>query len=113
MGITNFIQFNMNHSPGAQDLVLQFMKDQSIDIGCFSEVRYVPDKDPNWFCSDNEKAAIYCNNSVVRRDIRFVASSRDWVCVKLRDIFIISCYLSPNEGMARFKQSLKEMRQRK
>jgi len=43
----------------------------------------------------------------MRRDIRFVASSGDWVGIRLKDILIISCYLSPNEGMIRFKQSLK------
>lgn len=105
-----FLQFNTNHSPGAQDLALQFIQERCIDMGCFSEPYYVLDCDTNWFTSDSKRAAIFCNNAALRKDIQFVASSGDWVSVRYKNIVIISCYLSPNEGMTKFKHSLKSMK---
>lgn len=103
------IQFNMNHSSGAQDMSLQYMLENDINLGCFSEAWLVPENNPYWFLCNSKRAAIFCNNVRTRRMYKLVASSGDWVCIELGDIYIISCYLSPNEGIARFKEGLVEM----
>lgn len=103
------MQINMNHSSGAQELALHQISELNVDIGCFSEPWRVPEQNSNWFYSTGRRSAIFCNSSNVRKKCSGVASSEDWVAVEMGDIIIISCYLSPNEGIKRYNAILKEI----
>lgn len=46
----SFLQANLNHSAGAQDLFVQSLAEWSIDVGIVAEPYRVPDG-PNWFRS--------------------------------------------------------------
>lgn len=105
----NFIQFNMNHSSGAQDLAFQYMSENGIDIGLFSEPWFISDNNPNWFRSTCKRAGIFCNNVETRKKCRMFASSECWSGVEFDNLLIVSCYLSPNMDMTKFKQTLGEL----
>lgn len=109
MGVVKIIQFNANHSSGAQALALQFMTEKKIDLGIFSEPWHVPENNPRWFHSTCKRAAIYCNDLEVRKRCRAIASSEGWSGIEMGDIFIASCYLSPNEGVTKFKHILEDL----
>lgn len=110
MAAVRILQFNMNHSPGAQDLALQYMTEENFSIGCFSEPWRIPDKDGNWYSSVSKRAAIFCSRVDVTKKCRLSTSSEDWVAMAFGDIIVISYYLSPNEGIIRFKKTLDEIR---
>lgn len=63
----------------------------------------------NWLFSSCKRAAIFCYNLDTRKRCRLVASSVSWVGVEFGDMLLVSCYLSPNEGIIRFKEILKEL----
>lgn len=109
MAVVKFIQFNANHSSGAQDLALQYMAENEIDFGLFSEPWYIPENNANWFRSSCRRAAIFCNKVETRKRCRMVASHEGWSGVEFGDLLIVSCYLSPNEGMASLQRALKEL----
>jgi len=110
MVAANFLQINLNHSPGAQDLALQYMTEKNCGIGCFTELWRIPKRNANWLSSDGKRATIFCSSVELRKRCKAVASSGDWVAMAFGDIFIISCYLSPNEGINRFKRTLEELK---
>lgn len=102
------LQFNMNHSGGAQDLALQVIDEDQNDLGCFSEPWRIP-VNSAWFGSVSGRAAIYCNTSDIGRKCRLVTALDDWVAVSVGNIYIISCYLSPNESISSFNLTLEKI----
>lgn len=70
----------------------------------------IPVDNPNWFASTSGRAAIFCGTSAISRRIRAATSSDDWVAIRFGDIYIISCYISPNDDINRFKNSMEEIK---
>lgn len=97
-----FLQINVNRSHAAHDLLKQEVRENKIDV--------IIGQEPN-----KSRAAIaYCDIDIdsfiicVNRNLTVINCSRDngFVCVELSDVFIYSCYFSPNRRAEEFEQYL-------
>jgi len=102
-------QCNLERCWQAQHLLVKQLSELQTNICAISEPRCVP-KSPHWFGSINNLAAIYWESSSQADTCRLIYRARDFVAVKYNDLYIISCYLSPNIHRADVQDALDELR---
>ncbi|KMQ92618.1 reverse transcriptase [Lasius niger] len=99
---------NINHSWTAQDMLDQHMIELKVGLCVISE----PIRIPNtvvWFGSDDGKAAIRWNPEILRSPCTLAERGRHFVAIRCRDLYVVSCYVSPSLLMADFLEFLEEL----
>ncbi|XP_047370500.1 uncharacterized protein LOC124957532 [Vespa velutina] len=103
------LQINLNHARRAQDILLQRMRENSVEIAVIAEPWWVPSGDERWFSSlggTSLCAVLVGENgrpcSLVRRGLFYVA-------VKWGDSLVVSLYFPPSENINMFSRLLDEL----
>ena len=104
--MTTFLQCNLGREWTTQALLHQFIYENSIDICIISE-QYANLPRASWLSDTSNTAAIW----VVSPTLHSMNSghSDGFIWVKFRDFTLISCYLSPNQGILAFKRQLADL----
>lgn len=105
--MTRIIQCNLNRSPRAFDLLTQEMTGSGISIAIIAEPPFVADN-THWLSSTNQLAAIYWRPNISVTP-RLIARSRGVIAVKLGEISVVSCYISPNVPRGEFLEFVDEL----
>jgi len=88
------VQINLNGQVGSNDLILQLMRKRYI-------THSVPD-DPGWIISPDGSAAITWRGWERAVDCAPVATEMGFCVVRWGEIFVCSCYFSPNQATREF-----------
>lgn len=101
-----FLQCNLGKVWAAQALLHQFISENSIVICIISE-QYANRTKASWLSSTSNTAAIW----VLSPTLHSMSSRRNdgFIWVKFRDFTLISCYLSPNQGILTFRRQLGDL----
>jgi len=81
--------------------------EQSIAIAIITEPICIPEQ--NWAGSSDKKAAIYWKPELLRARCQIASKGQGFVAIKYDDIVLFSCYISPNMGLTKYEEILKEM----
>ncbi|XP_028026942.1 uncharacterized protein LOC114240556 [Bombyx mandarina] len=101
-----FLQGNLNHSAGAQDMLLQTMAEWSIDVAVVAEPYFVPPADDCWFGDVDGLAAIHIRRSAMIPPLAMVTRGPGIVAVQLENTVVIGVYFSPNRPTVEFERFL-------
>lgn len=106
----SYIQINVNRSWSAMDLLKHTMLERDIHVGIISE----PPRNlkAGAACSlsrDNGSAVVWRSGSLNRFHCKFVGSGRNFVTVKIGDLYLTSCYISPNVNLCAFEDFLDDL----
>ncbi|XP_071570610.1 uncharacterized protein [Temnothorax nylanderi] len=102
------IQTNLNRSREAQDLLLHHAEELGALICVVSEPARTPSSQ-QWFRSDNGLAALFINGRAALHPAVLIAKGHSIVVIRYGNIYIASCYVSPNvdyNGYAGFLDEL-------
>ncbi|XP_071579165.1 uncharacterized protein [Temnothorax nylanderi] len=92
----------------AQDLLIRHSEELGAAVCVVSEPARIPDSQ-QCFCSRNGLAAVYINTRIARSPAIMVAQGAGSVLVKYDDVFIASCYVSPNIGAREYAAFLDKL----
>lgn len=103
------IQVNLNRSCGAQDLLLQTMREQECSLACVSEPHRVPNN-PKWARSKEPipMAAVTWADDV-STSVSTLKAGDGYVVVAWGKLVIASCYFSPNKSFSQFRAFLNKV----
>ncbi|XP_078051447.1 uncharacterized protein LOC144477595, partial [Augochlora pura] len=101
----SIIQANLHRCRLAQDLLIQYVLENNIHIAIVSEPHRIP---THWFVDENGDAAIWVAPSVLKSQvcIKSLNKEKGFVAIKLDNIVIYSCYISPNITIQNFEEIL-------
>src|SRR5580765_7428911 len=102
------LQCNVNHSWAAQDLMEQNMIEVGAGIGIVAEPIVIPSTS-YWFGSGDGRAAIRWIPEILQRSCFMVKKGRHHVTVKCGDVYVTSCYVSPNVSVNAFLDFLEDL----
>lgn len=85
-------QINLNHSWGAQDLLAQYLLENSTDVAIISEPIHIP-VSPLWFGDLSGRAAITWCPDRLKEYCILLHKDQGFVAVRLGKICFISCYI--------------------
>nr|XP_012224480.1 PREDICTED: uncharacterized protein LOC105673433 [Linepithema humile] len=99
------IQTNANHSGGAQDLLLQNMREWRTSLAIVAEPYMIPES-PRWWGSTGKfpKVAIIWGGGDVGDNFPCTLLTRmvNWVAIEWGEIIIVGCYCSPRMSDIQF-----------
>lgn len=98
------LQGNLRRSWTAQHLLSQLAFEHKTDM-CFISEQYLGATNNSWFSDLTGTAAIWITNPAAI-SVLDSGSGEGFVWIKSPQAYYISCYLSPNEGIAVFRQKL-------
>lgn len=103
----NILQINVDRRRNASDLMFQTARAESIDIIIVNEPNKKLLKGKEWYVDDREDAAIIKLN----RDMKIYdwGKSQGFVWVKMEDMYIYGCYISPNTTYETFENFLQDL----
>ncbi|KMQ92649.1 reverse transcriptase [Lasius niger] len=84
------------------------MIDRNIGICAVAEPRRVPDSSL-WFASKNGRAAWLYRQDGLKKRCSLIARGDNSVTIKYGDLYLISCYISPNISVNRYLKALEEL----
>lgn len=102
------LQININHSWEAQDLFGQRAREIGVAICAISEPRRIPTS-PYWFGSIDCKSAVFWLPENAVGVCKLIYRGKNFVLVKISNLFIYSCYISPNSRQDDFRSFLIEL----
>ncbi|XP_047528987.1 uncharacterized protein LOC125065450 [Vanessa atalanta] len=97
----SFLQANINHCAGAQDLLLQSMAEWGIDLAVACEPYYVPPL-PHWV-GDSDGTVAVLAKSGTGPSISLVERGSGYVVVGWGEYVVVGTYFSPNRSLAEFE----------
>lgn len=97
------LQTNLNHSAGAQDLLLQTMAEWSINIAVASEPYFVPPSN-NWAGDTDGLVAVILSRTVGSLAFQSVEKHQGFVAACVGEVVIIGAYFSPNRRLDEFEE---------
>ena len=103
-----FLQGNVNHSAGAQDLFLQSMAEWGIGPAVISEPYYVPPQE-NWVGDLDGSVAVVARTGT-SPPLTSVERGRGYAVAGWGELTIIGVYFSPNRPLAEFELFLDSVR---
>lgn len=106
---TRFLQANLNHSAGAQDLFLQSMAEWSIDIAVAAEPYLVSSNNINWAGDTEGLVALVRRASASSSIFSLKERGSGYVAVKWGTVTIIGVYFSPNRTFAEFESFMDQL----
>lgn len=83
------------------------MREKDIDIALIAEP--VTILEGNWMGSNNKGAATSWSNKIKER-IKVAFKEEEFVAIEVKDMILISCYISPKKGPKEFFKTLREMK---
>lgn len=95
------VQINLNRSRGAQDLMLQYMRESKMAVALVSEPNRIPRG--NWLGDMSGLAAIHWETD---EPCALIRRGPGYVLVKYKGYILRSCYCSPNVDTNVFKNLL-------
>ena len=105
-----FLQINLNHCRGAQDILLNQVGAWGVDVVMISEPYAVSkrgeSRDGSWFGSEDEAAAILFSNSVRTPRHRELSRGEGFVLVRWGNAVLVSAYALPNRPVDQFENFL-------
>ena len=104
----SFLQANLNHCAGAQDLLLQSMAEWDVDVAVACEPYYVPPH-PNWI-GDLEGNVAVLVRTATGPPLSMVERGSGYVVAERGEYVIIGAYFSPNRSLAEFEVFLDSIR---
>lgn len=107
MNMLTFLQCNLHRGKRAQDLLEEIRRENGADVLIISEQHHDVDE-PTWFPDDSKTAAIWIPHP---RKIRTEKSGKGngYVWVQIREIIIVSCYLTPSDDTGEYYRKLAEI----
>lgn len=108
--MARFVQANVNHSRAAQDLLLQDVLEEGVRVALVSEPSSVPNSTA-WIVDSSKTAAIWWDCARCELPCVLLKRGNGFVVVRMGDIVIVSCYISPNcswRAYVEFLESLKD-----
>ncbi|XP_047368628.1 uncharacterized protein LOC124956620 [Vespa velutina] len=103
------LQINLNHARRAQDILIQRMRENSVEIAVIAEPWWVPSGDERWFSSlggTSLSAVLVGENG---RPCSLVCRGLFYVAVKWGDSLVVSVYFPPSENINMFSRLLDEL----
>ncbi|XP_071652611.1 uncharacterized protein [Temnothorax longispinosus] len=107
--MTLCLQLNLNGNKEAQDLLVHHSREMGAAVCAISEPARTHSPYQLWFHSHDHLAAIFVNNRVTAHPATLEARGRHCVLVRLGEIYILSCYISPNVDFPTFSDFLEEL----
>lgn len=104
------LQVNLNVSRVAGDGLYQFMLENGISLACVSEPNVSSLKSVGWFSSHSELAAVFWIPQFLDMPVILVHRARDFVTVKIGDVYVTSIYVSPNKSVKYFADFLMDFK---
>ncbi|KMQ87266.1 reverse transcriptase [Lasius niger] len=102
------LQCNVNHVWAAQDLLEQNMIEVRAGICVIAEPVRIPST-IYWFGSEDGRAAIRWDSEILQRTCILAKRGQHYVTVRCGDVYLTSCYVSPNINVHRFQDFLEEL----
>lgn len=99
------IQCNLNNSHGAYDFLMHHVKKWSINICIISEPPRLRDGPSLSLCKKG-LAAVWLNARAGFEPIKVRKIGDGFIMIKIRSMYIVSCYLPPNESLQRLTRRL-------
>lgn len=99
------LQGNLHRSTTAQNLLLQLVREKSIDIAIISEQHH-NQNNQKWYVDDLGTAAIW---AVTNGHIEDHGSGAGYVWLQRGGITYFSCYFTPNESIREFERKLGQL----
>ena len=99
-----FLQANLNRSRTAQDLLAQISLEKNADIVIISE-QHRDGARTSWYSDELGTAAIWIPDPQ-SQPVAQHGSGKGYVWVRINDISIVSCYLTPNESIGDFQAKM-------
>lgn len=100
--VRQFLQTNLNHAAGAQDLLLQSMAEWSIDIAVAAEPYFVPSRS-NWVADTEGLVAVIGGSACYSSGLQLKERGPGYVAVQWGDMVVFGVYFSPNKSLAEFE----------
>lgn len=98
------VQINLNKSKRAQDLMMQYMRENKIGIALISELNGIPRG--NWFGEAYGMAAIHWG---IDEFCALVGRGRGYIAVESEESILVSTYCSPNIEKMAFERLLEDI----
>lgn len=95
--MVRFLQANINHSWPAHHLLAQQRLEKGIGICVISEPVRIPDSGL-WMASRDRRAAVTWDPDRTTHPCHLAVRGQNFVAARFKDIYIVSCYVSPNAG---------------
>ncbi|XP_032690750.1 uncharacterized protein LOC116853689 [Odontomachus brunneus] len=111
---TKLLQANVNHSAGAQDLLLQALAERNGGLALVSEPHHIPERDSRWLELRREHpgAAIYWRSGEESPRPKLIRAERYIVAAEWGTIRVVSVYVPPRSrewSRARFGGFLEQV----
>ena len=104
----SFLQSNLNHCAGAQDLLLQSVAEWDVDVAVACEPYWVPSH-PNWVVDLKGDVAVLVRTAA-GPPLSMVERGPGYVVAEWGEYVIIGAYFSPNRTLAEFEVFLDSVR---
>lgn len=104
------LQCNINHSWGAQDLLVHSVFERQVSVCVVSEPVHIP-QSTSWFGSTNKNVGIYINENIRRLTGRILENGRHYVIIDYDGYCIVGCYLPPSISVDEFVRTLDNISQ--
>lgn len=101
-----FLQCNVNKSQQAQDLLISHARGICADICIIAKPARCRDH-PDWIFSGDGLSAIFCSNPDLL--LKQFKSGEHFAAVRFGDLFVVSCYVSPNSDRNHFLGFLEDL----
>lgn len=101
------LQLNLNHCEAAQDLLGQTVYELDIDVAILSEP-YKNRKEVSWVSDTTGKCAIWSCGSTPKH-LAIALSTAGFVCARLNNLYVYSCYIPPSTDLASFISIITEL----
>ncbi|XP_046960630.1 uncharacterized protein LOC124530491 [Vanessa cardui] len=97
----SFLQTNVNHCAGAQDLLLQSMAEWQVDLAVACEPYFVPPL-PHWLGDLDDTVAVL-TRSGTGPPLSLIERGSGYVVVGWGEYVVVGTYFSPNRSLAEFE----------
>lgn len=104
------LQVNLNASRVAGDSLYQFMLENGIGLACVAEPNVSLLKSFGWISSHSKLAAIFWISQFLDISIVLIHVAKDFVIVKVGEVYVTSVYVSPNKDVNYFADFLTDFK---
>ncbi|KAL6416583.1 hypothetical protein ACFW04_013336 [Cataglyphis niger] len=106
--MNSIIQINLNRSPRAFDLLQQNMRELNIGVAAISEPPFISNR-ANRFYSSNGLAMIFHDSGLTGASPVLAFQGNNVVVVRMGEVYLVSCYVSPNIPRGEFLEFVDEL----
>lgn len=89
-------------------MLQQYMSEEGIEVAAIMEPVCIPEND-NWISSKDGKAVIHWKTRNLRTQCERIMHGGEFVALKLYDMVIVACYISPKYKIEEFEDALERM----